>query len=78
MTAVSTATKKLTLEEYLAYDDGTDTKYKLVDEELDILEVGHKKDSSYLISLKLSDRILNGGSDRTFWKCFSDLLLFLD
>ncbi len=28
------ATKKLSLEEYLAYDDGTDTKYELVDGEL--------------------------------------------
>jgi len=31
---MTTATKKLTLEEYLAYDDGTDTKYELVDGEL--------------------------------------------
>ena len=28
------ATQKLTLEEYLAYDDGTDTQYELVDGEL--------------------------------------------
>ncbi|NJL23339.1 MAG: Uma2 family endonuclease, partial [Leptolyngbyaceae cyanobacterium SM1_3_5] len=25
------ATRKLTFEEYLAYDDGTDTRYELVD-----------------------------------------------
>ncbi|MBW4646110.1 MAG: Uma2 family endonuclease [Goleter apudmare HA4340-LM2] len=31
---MTTTTKKLTLEEYLAYDDGTDTKYELVDGEL--------------------------------------------
>jgi Uma2 family endonuclease len=31
---MTTATKKLSLEEYLAYDDGTDTKYELVDGEL--------------------------------------------
>jgi len=31
---MTTATKKLTLEEYLAYDDGTDNKYELVDGEL--------------------------------------------
>ncbi|WP_341733104.1 Uma2 family endonuclease [Microcoleus sp. EPA2] len=30
----TTATKKLTLEEYLVYDDGTDTKYELIDGEL--------------------------------------------
>jgi len=29
-----TTTKKFTLEEYLAYDDGTDTQYELVDGEL--------------------------------------------
>jgi Uma2 family endonuclease len=33
---MTTAVKKLTLEEYLAYDDGTDTKYELVDGELAI------------------------------------------
>ena len=27
----TTATRKLTLEEYLVYDDGTDTKYELID-----------------------------------------------
>jgi Uma2 family endonuclease len=32
--AMSTTTKKFTLEEYLAYDDGTDTKYELEDGEL--------------------------------------------
>lgn len=31
---MTTTTKKLSLEEYLAYNDGTDTKYELVDGEL--------------------------------------------
>jgi len=34
---MTTATKKLTLEEYLAYDDGTDTQYELVDGELVVM-----------------------------------------
>lgn len=32
--AMTVATKKLTFEEYLKYDDGTDTRYELVDGEL--------------------------------------------
>ncbi len=34
MTSVLDQTKYLTMEEYLAYDDGTDTRYELVDGEL--------------------------------------------
>jgi Uma2 family endonuclease len=46
-----TATKKLTLEEYLAGDDGTDTKYELVDGEL--VEMPPESDRNNLISLYL-------------------------
>ncbi len=31
---MTTATQKLSFEEYLAYSDGTDTRYELVDGEL--------------------------------------------
>ncbi len=34
MTQIRSQTTRLTLEEYLAYDDGTDTRYELVDGEL--------------------------------------------
>lgn len=33
-TAPDSSSKLLTMEEYLAYDDGTDTRYELVDGEL--------------------------------------------
>lgn len=48
---MTTAAKKLTLEEYLAYDDGTDTRYELVDGEL--VEMPPETDSNNLISLYL-------------------------
>lgn len=48
---MTTPTKKLTLEEYLAYDDGTDTKYELVDGEL--VEMPPESDKNNLISLYL-------------------------
>jgi Uma2 family endonuclease len=47
----TTATRKLTLEEYLVYDDGTDTKYELVDGEL--VEMPPESDRNNLISLYL-------------------------
>lgn len=37
------ATQKLTFEEYLAYDDGTDTRYELVDGELVPMSLGTGK-----------------------------------
>ncbi|WP_088892362.1 Uma2 family endonuclease [Leptolyngbya ohadii] len=37
---MSIATQKLTFEEYLAYDDGTDTRYELVDGELVPMSLG--------------------------------------
>lgn len=47
----TTATRKLTLEEYLVYDDGTDTKYELIDGEL--VEIPPESDRNNLISLYL-------------------------
>lgn len=34
VTAMSVSTKPMTIEEYLNYDDGTDTRYELVNGEL--------------------------------------------
>ncbi len=53
---MTTVTKKLTLEEYLAYDDGTDTKYELVDGEL--VEMPPESDKNNLISLYLLSEFL--------------------
>ncbi len=47
----TTATRKLTLEEYLVYDDGTDAKYELIDGEL--VEMPPESDRNNLISLYL-------------------------
>jgi len=38
--AMTIATKKLTLAEYLAYHDGTDNRYELVEGELKLMAVG--------------------------------------
>jgi Uma2 family endonuclease len=40
---VTTTTQKLTFEEYLTYDDGTDTRYELVDGELVPMSLGTGK-----------------------------------
>ncbi|NDJ25722.1 Uma2 family endonuclease [Nostoc sp. B(2019)] len=53
---MTTAVKKLTLEEYLAYDNGTDTKYELVDGEL--VEMPPESDRNNLISLYLLSQFL--------------------
>lgn len=37
---MTVATQKLTFEEYLAYEDGTDTRYELVDGELKAISLG--------------------------------------
>ena len=47
----TTANRKLTLEEYLVYEDGTDTKYELIDGEL--VEMPPESDRNNLISLNL-------------------------
>ena len=53
---MTTTVKKLTLEEYLAYDDGTDTRYELVDGEL--VEMPPETDRNNLISLYLLSEFL--------------------
>lgn len=40
---MTTITQKLTFEEYLAYDDGTDNRYELVDGELVLMSLGTGK-----------------------------------
>jgi Uma2 family endonuclease len=49
-------TRKLTLEEYLAYDDGTDTQYELVDGEL--VAMPPETDLNNLISIYLLSEFL--------------------
>jgi Uma2 family endonuclease len=53
---MTTALKKLTLNEYLAYDDGTDARYELVDGEL--VEMPPESDRNNLISLYLLSEFL--------------------
>ena len=50
------ATQKLTLEEYLVYDDGTDTRYELVDGEL--VAMPPESDRNNLIALYLLTEFL--------------------
>lgn len=50
------ATQKLTLEEYLAFDEGTDTRYELVDGEL--VEMPPETDRNNLIALYLLSEFL--------------------
>lgn len=50
------ATQKLTLEEYLVYDDGTDNKYELVDGEL--VAMPPESDRNNLIALYLLTELL--------------------
>ncbi|MEC4816259.1 MAG: Uma2 family endonuclease [Scytonema sp. PMC 1069.18] len=53
---MSTVTKKLTFEEYLVYEDGTDSKYELVDG--DLVEMPPESDKNNLISLYLLSEFL--------------------
>ncbi|MDZ7957942.1 MAG: Uma2 family endonuclease [Aulosira sp. DedQUE10] len=53
---MTTAVKKLTLDEYLAYDDGTDARYELVDGELQ--KMPPESDRNNLISLYLLSQFL--------------------
>ncbi len=50
------ASQRLTLEEYLAYDNGTDTRYELVDGEL--VEMPPETDQNNLIALYLLSEFL--------------------
>jgi Uma2 family endonuclease len=51
-----TTTKYMTLEEYLDYDDGTDTRYELVNGEL--FEVSSESDLNNLIAIYLLSKFL--------------------
>ena len=53
---MTTTAKKITLSEYLAYDDGTDTRYELVDGEL--VEMPPETNRNNLISLYLLSELL--------------------
>ncbi|MEH2014690.1 Uma2 family endonuclease [Nostoc sp.] len=53
---MDTAIKKLTLDEYLVHDDGTDVRYELVDGEL--VEMPPESDRNNLISLYLLSQFL--------------------
>jgi Uma2 family endonuclease len=53
---MTTATTRLTLEEYLAYDDGTDNRYELVDGKLIVMPP--ETDRNNLISLYLLSEFL--------------------
>ncbi|MEH2449569.1 MAG: Uma2 family endonuclease [Nostoc sp.] len=53
---MTTAIKKLTLDEYLVYDDDTDVRYELVDGEL--VEMPPESDRNNLISLYLLSQFL--------------------
>jgi Uma2 family endonuclease len=53
---MTTAIRKLTLDEYLAYDDGTDARYELVDGEL--VKMPPESDRNNLISLYLLSQFL--------------------
>jgi Uma2 family endonuclease len=53
---MTAAVRKLTLDEYLAYDDGTDARYELVDGEL--LKMPPESDRNNLISLYLLSEFL--------------------
>ena len=48
---MTTTTRRMTLEEYLDYDDGTDTRYELVNGEL--AEVPSESDLNHLIAVYL-------------------------
>jgi Uma2 family endonuclease len=60
---VTTTTQKLTFEEYLIYDDGTDTRYELVDGELVPMSLGTGKHGSIIQFLirRFGDVITQGG-----------------
>jgi Uma2 family endonuclease len=57
------ATQKLTFEEYLAYDDGTDTRYELVDGELVPMSLGTGKHGAIIrfVVQQFEDAITRSG-----------------
>jgi Uma2 family endonuclease len=53
---MTTTRRKLTFEEYLEYDDGTDNRYELVDGEL--IEVPPESEPNYWFALLLRDKFV--------------------
>lgn len=49
---MTTVGKKLTLDEYLAYDDGTDTRYELVDGNLVAMLLHEEFQNTGLLTLR--------------------------
>jgi Uma2 family endonuclease len=58
---MTTTTNRLTLEEYLKYDDGTDTRYELVNGELVLMSLGTGKHGAIL---KLLERTFDSEAAR--------------
>jgi Uma2 family endonuclease len=60
---MTTTTQKLTFEEYLTYDDGTDTRYELVDGELVPMSLGTGKHGAIIqfIARQFEDQITQFG-----------------
>lgn len=60
---MTTATALLTLEEYFAYDDGTENRYELVDGKLVLMPP--ESDRNNLIALYNTNRIFKTDSNST-------------
>lgn len=60
---MSIATQKLTFEEYLAYDDGTDTRYELVDGELVPMSLGTGRHGAIIrfVVRQFEDAVMQSG-----------------
>ncbi|MGV0107644.1 Uma2 family endonuclease [Nostoc sp. DSM 114167] len=60
---MTTTTQKLTFEEYLAYDDGTDTRYELVDGELVPMSLGTGKHGAiiHFVARQFEDALVQSG-----------------
>jgi Uma2 family endonuclease len=67
---MTTATRKLTFEEYLTYSDGTDTRYELVDGELIPMSLGTGKHGAVakFLERKFDDEIIRTGREWTAQK----------
>ncbi len=67
---MTTATKKLTFEEYLTYSDGTDTRYELVDGDLIPMSLGTGKHGAIakFLERKFDDEIVRTGREWTAQK----------
>jgi Uma2 family endonuclease len=70
---VATTTQKLTFEEYLTYDDGTDNRYELVDGELLLMSLGTGKHGAVIRFLvrQFEDALTQSGK---IWVSFPALV----